>query len=219
VRPIDEDLGRGGNTPFTLADGTPIPLSFTERALYVYNGGTYPFSTAPLPCGSGFQQVCPSDQRVSTRGVFKVPTLRNVELTGPYMHNGGEATLMQVMDFYGRGGNFVETNISTFDPDVEVLCGLNANPLSPLCPPADPAVAEANQKKVIDFMMALTDERVRLEKAPFDHPELFIPNGMTKTGKDVLLQLPAIGAGGRAASGLGPIGTFLGLHPYYPNFP
>ena len=38
-------------------------------------------------------------------GTFKIPGLRNVELTAPYFHNGGEATLTDVVDFYARGGN------------------------------------------------------------------------------------------------------------------
>ena len=36
--------------------------------------------------------------------MFKSPSLRNVELTGPYFHDGGQATLEQVVDFYGRLG-------------------------------------------------------------------------------------------------------------------
>lgn len=35
---------------------------------------------------------------------FKVPTLRNVARTAPYMHNGVFSTLDQVLDFYSRGG-------------------------------------------------------------------------------------------------------------------
>lgn len=35
---------------------------------------------------------------------FKTPTVRNVELTAPYMHNGVFATLEQVLDFYNDGG-------------------------------------------------------------------------------------------------------------------
>lgn len=38
------------------------------------------------------------------RGKFKVPTLRNVTQTAPYMHDGSEATLVEVIDFYDRGG-------------------------------------------------------------------------------------------------------------------
>lgn len=35
---------------------------------------------------------------------FKTPTLRNVALTAPYMHNGAYQTLEEVMDFYNKGG-------------------------------------------------------------------------------------------------------------------
>lgn len=38
-------------------------------------------------------------------GAFKTPQLRNVALTAPYMHDGSEATLEDVMAFYDRGGN------------------------------------------------------------------------------------------------------------------
>jgi cytochrome c peroxidase len=37
-------------------------------------------------------------------GKFKTPTLRNVELTAPYMHDGSLATLAEVIDFYDKGG-------------------------------------------------------------------------------------------------------------------
>jgi len=39
------------------------------------------------------------------RGAFKTPTLREVERTGPYMHDGSLATLAEVIEFYNRGGN------------------------------------------------------------------------------------------------------------------
>jgi cytochrome c peroxidase len=39
------------------------------------------------------------------RGAFKTPTLRQVALTGPYMHDGSIDTLAEVVDFYSRGGN------------------------------------------------------------------------------------------------------------------
>lgn len=40
----------------------------------------------------------------SDRGRFKTPSLRNVALTAPYMHDGSLATLEDVIDFYNRGG-------------------------------------------------------------------------------------------------------------------
>ena len=38
------------------------------------------------------------------RYAFKTPTIRNVELTAPYMHDGSLTTLRDVVDFYNRGG-------------------------------------------------------------------------------------------------------------------
>ena len=35
---------------------------------------------------------------------FKTPTIRNINKTAPYMHNGGYQTLKDVMDFYNKGG-------------------------------------------------------------------------------------------------------------------
>jgi cytochrome c peroxidase len=39
------------------------------------------------------------------KGAFKTPTLRNIELTAPYMHDGSESTLEAVVELYDRGGN------------------------------------------------------------------------------------------------------------------
>src|SRR4030095_471366 len=38
------------------------------------------------------------------RGAFKTPTLRNVELTAPYTHNGALKSLEEVIEFYDQGG-------------------------------------------------------------------------------------------------------------------
>ncbi|HLJ27503.1 MAG TPA: cytochrome c peroxidase [Candidatus Angelobacter sp.] len=42
--------------------------------------------------------------KAEDRGAFKTPTLRNVTLTAPYMHDGSIATLEEVIEFYDRGG-------------------------------------------------------------------------------------------------------------------
>jgi cytochrome c peroxidase len=39
------------------------------------------------------------------KGAFKTPTLRDVELTAPYFHNGSAATLQEVVEHYARGGD------------------------------------------------------------------------------------------------------------------
>jgi cytochrome c peroxidase len=201
VRPTEEDIGRGGSDPFGY------PLSFTARALMIENGKPLPFANPPLFCGEHQPSPCPM-QRTAVDGTFKTPTLRNVELTGPYFHNGGQATLMQVLDFYTRGGDFHEHNIDNLDADVDRMDGMN----------------EVGKREIVDFLLALTDERVRWEKAPFDHPELVVPNGspgdssVVQCGAsstcDELIRLPPVGAAGRAAAGLPPLGTFLDLDPH-----
>lgn len=137
------------------------------------------------------------------KGAFKVPTLRNVELTGPYMHNGSMSTLEQVVEFYNRGGNF--DNIERA-PDL-ISLGLN----------------DREKIELVTFLRSLTDERVRWEKAPFDHPELMIPNGhigdthavasrimgANKVAKDKAILLSAVGRDGRANDPLRPFHEYL----------
>jgi cytochrome c peroxidase len=113
-------------------------------------------------------------------GLFKTPGLRNVELTGPYFHTGGFGTLKQVVQFYNRGGDFPTA--------------FTDGAVRPLL------LTDAQEDAIVDFMLALTDERVRFQLAPFDHPELNVPNGPL---------LPAVGAAGGA-----PMAGFLGLDPF-----
>jgi cytochrome c peroxidase len=57
-------------------------------------------------------------------GAFKTPTLRDIELTTPYMHNGSEKTLIDVVRFYNRGGNAHATQDERMRPlnlsDIEI---------------------------------------------------------------------------------------------------
>jgi cytochrome c peroxidase len=102
------------------------------------------------------------------RGAFKTPGLRNVKLTAPYFHNGGKATLADVVAFYSRGGDFA-------NPE-------RAQDLAPRSFSAD------EQATLVDFLTnGLTDCRVEMQRPPFDHPALPIPNGKA---------LPATGATG-----------------------
>jgi len=52
----------------------------------------------------------PNINRVNVQGAFKAPPLRDIEVTNPYFHDGGNLTLRQQLDFYVRGGNFPITN-------------------------------------------------------------------------------------------------------------
>lgn len=76
------------------------------------------------------------------RGAFKVPTLRNVALTAPYMHNGRFATLEEVVDFYSKGG------------------GPGAGHPTPNVDDKIRAFALSSQERIdlVDFLASLTDE-------------------------------------------------------------
>ena len=50
-------------------------------------------------------------------GRFRVPSLRNVALTAPYMHDGRFATLDEVIDHYNQGGHYSEN----VDPKIRKL--------------------------------------------------------------------------------------------------
>jgi len=210
--PTGDDPGRGGSGPFTMANGQPMPLSFVGQ----HFAGAANLSFEPIAqpgCVTNFladpPTICPPTTDAITRqavnGAFKTPGLRNVELTGPYMHNGGMATLMQVVEFYTRGGNFHDENLADLDPFIDTIGQLQGD--------------EARQRELVDFLLALTDERVRWEQAPFDHPQLLVPDGHeeTITGNpkrtrvlvDRIMELPAIGSGGRLAAGLPPLRPVL----------
>ncbi|HZW24325.1 MAG TPA: Ig-like domain-containing protein [Gallionella sp.] len=210
VRPTGEDIGRGGVTG-GLPDlqGNPLPLSFARQFL-LHQQGMLPFPAVAQPnCLNEFNAVlptiCPPNllavSRVAVDGAFKTPGLRNVELTGPYMHNGSMATLMQVVEFYTRGGNFREANMANLDLgilDINIL----KNDLE-------------KKREMVDFLLALTDERVRWEQAPFDHPQLFVPHGHGNAMPtepvlaDLMIEIPAVGDAGRQAEGLPPLKPFL----------
>ena len=95
-------------------------------------------------------------------GAFKIPTLRNIELTGPYMHNGSMKSLEEVVEFYNRGGNYHNRR----HPDTLVF---------------SQRLNQTEKNALITFLKTLTDERVRWEKAPFDHPAIKIPHGHGKS--------------------------------------
>ena len=250
VRPTLEDLGVGG------VDELGEILSFARRKhLGVITED---------PVSGQFVSQEELDADLGADGAFKIPGLRNVELTAPYFHNGGEATLEDVIDFYFRGGNFrkfAPTQLtdcaSDIPPDIarlkdhpvqgfnaertaEVIItglGILRGPLANSGPGADThpvgdcepgdgfseggtdphdGLDDADRVNLVAWMKALTDERVRYSMAPFDHPQLFVPNGHPgdhlvvaedATGKasDQLIEIPAVGADGLGA----PLPSFI----------
>ena len=153
-----------------------------------FNPSTGFINTAVRPVGEGGDV---GDVLNPNRGMYKTPHLRNVELTGPYFHNGAAATLRDVVDFYDRGGTKGARSEFT---DSQI------RPLN---------LSETQKTNLVKFLLALTDDRVKYERKPFDHPALLIHNGADENGndRDGDIILPAVGAGGRSTA----IPTFLDL--------
>ncbi|MFK7885364.1 MAG: cytochrome c peroxidase [Gammaproteobacteria bacterium] len=159
-------------------------------------------------------------ERDAIDGSFKTAGLRNVELTGPYFHNGGHLTLRQVVEFYNRGGDRQRVHVGGQTCDTT---GFNGS-----CTNVDPdiehlSLSDSQLDDLVEFLKALTDDRVRTEKAPFDHPGITVPLGHTgdeyditpvgtasggTVAEDALFVLPAVGRHGRTADDRRPLPRF-----------
>ena len=125
--------------------------------------------------------LVPAGAPVSVEGAVKTPSLRNIELTAPFFVNGGQATLGQVVDFYSRRGDFPSADM---DPNLERA-----------------SFGALDKVAVVAFLKSLTDERVRNQSAPFDHPSLTVPNGAVVSNgvlTEQTITIPATGAAGGA---------------------
>lgn len=75
--------------------------AFFNNGLYDVDGeGGYPLDNQGLITFTG---------EAADMGRFRPPSLRNIELTAPYMHDGSIATLEEVLEHYARGGRLIET--------------------------------------------------------------------------------------------------------------
>lgn len=136
-------VARGGQIVFTLGrcDTCHAPPLFTDNLFF--NTGVRPTTE---DSGRGGITGLPADI-----GTFRVPSLRNVKLRAPFLHNGRFRTLAEVVDFYTRGGDFPASNLSI-----------------------TPTGFSAQQKRdLVVFLEELTDPRVENELPPFDRPTLF----------------------------------------------
>ncbi|MEN0082234.1 cytochrome c peroxidase, partial [Flavobacterium lindanitolerans] len=83
------------------------------------------------------------NQLPQLKGAFKTPTLRNVAVTAPYMHNGAFATLEEVVEFYDLGGG----------------TGLGLSVENQTLPTDKLNLTAAEKKALVAFMKTLTDKR------------------------------------------------------------
>lgn len=119
-----------------------VPPNFTENESEVLGVPATTDTINPLLDGDIGRYGGRMKEKVDfNRHSFKTVTVRNVALTGPYMHNGVYKTLEEVLDFYNRGGGAglgFELEYQTLPPDA-----LNLTP--------------SEMKDIISFMQSLTD--------------------------------------------------------------
>ncbi len=73
-------------------------------------------------------------------GKFRVPTLRNIAITAPYMHDGSLPTLEAVLDHYAVGGRMADPNKSSILGRIHLTAG--------------------DKRDLIEFLKSLTDEEM-----------------------------------------------------------
>jgi cytochrome c peroxidase len=150
-------------------EGLNVFRSFVARCAEchtppLFTNGEVAVIGAPEPRGrvfdAGAQQTF---QAPRLRGGFKVPTLRNIARTAPYMHSGVFTTLRETIDFYNKGrGNAVPPG----------------EPLYLHWHISSPDLSEREVDRLVDFLQTLTDEaflpqvpaRVPSGLRPLDNP-------------------------------------------------
>ena len=123
------------NTGVAAAD------SLFETFINKFSGSSTPLALAHSDGFSELGRYTVTKQQTDI-GAFKTPTLRDVELTSPYMHDGSLKTLIDVVRFYNRGGN------SNSQLDIRM------QPLQ---------LTDAEINDLVEFMRALTSDDVLRE--------------------------------------------------------
>jgi cytochrome c peroxidase len=150
-------------------EGLNVFRSFVARCAEchtppLFTNGQVAVIGAPEPPGRPFDVGAEkSFGAAKLRGGFKVPTLRNIARTAPYMHSGAFTTLRQTVEFYNKGrGNAVPKDQALY---------LHWHISSP-------GLTRTEVARLVDFLQTLTDEafmpevprRVPSGLAPLDNP-------------------------------------------------
>ncbi|MDH3644788.1 MAG: di-heme enzyme [Gammaproteobacteria bacterium] len=143
---------------FNFTDSTTHASSSVEEVGYhntglynLQNDGSYPADNTGLYDMTGLRR---------DMGRFKAPSLRNVAVTAPYMHDGSVANLRDVIAHYERGGRLIETGPYAGDGRLspyksEFVRGFE--------------LSEAERDDLIAFLESLTDQTV-LNEPRFSNP-------------------------------------------------
>ena len=123
-------------------EGRSLPhIQFDNTGLYnLDQNGSYPEPNTGVYSHTG---------QLEDMGHFKVPTLRNIALTAPYMHDGSIATLDEVLDHYAAGGRTIASGLyagvgSENPHKSQLVTGFT--------------LTAADRQALLDYLNALTDE-------------------------------------------------------------
>lgn len=136
-------LGRGGCAGCHLFNGAPRPGPRPNQAVFFIDIPTNNGLDAGLDGDGGVGALT---QRTTDLGRFKSPSLRNVALTGPYMHDGRLATLADVVEHYRRG---VQPH-PNLDPRLRLPDGR----------PRNVPMTDAEAASLVAFLRTLTDDEL-----------------------------------------------------------
>lgn len=135
------------------SDPGSLSVPFFNNGLYNVGGdGSYP------PNDQGLYELT---QNPNHRGLFRPPTLRNVAVTQPYMHDGSIETLREVVLHYARGGRRIADGPLAGDGRLSPLKSGLVRGFS---------ATEEEVDAVVAFLEALTDETF-LTAPEFSDPE------------------------------------------------
>lgn len=170
--PFDRFRYSGDNDAMTEQQKRGMDLFFSERLECFHCHGSFNFADSVSHEGTVFEEVSfhnnglynvgstgaypPENQGIfeitgvlEDTGRFRAPSLRNIALTAPYMHDGSLATLEDVVEHYARGGTLTETGPyagdGKFNPfKSSLITGF--------------VITESEKQDLLAFFEALTDE-------------------------------------------------------------
>jgi len=166
----------GDDDALTASQLRGLELFFTRAKCFICHHGpmfsNYQFMVTGAPQEGPGKDVIPGDDTgreehtglLEDRYRFRVPSLRNVEITPPYMHDGVFHSLTQIVEFYNAGAQPRHTSVS--DDDVEVVI---RTPLG---------LTAEEVEDVVAFLRSLTDPGRLLDAELVTVPAI-VPSGLT----------------------------------------
>lgn len=128
-------------------EGNPFTShNFHNNALYNIDGDNDGIGDGLYPADNHGLSVF--TLRPEDVGKFRAPTLRNIELTAPYMHDGSIATLEEVIDHYARGGRLIANGPNAGDGSLNPFRSSFVTGF---------VITAAEKLDLIEFLNSLTD--------------------------------------------------------------